>query len=120
MEIIAGSIDRQDRDRMRPDVEIQRATNLLGGKRLRQIDVGYLAQGVDAGIGPAGPLDEDLHPGHPFQRRLQHFLDRQAIGLALPADQAGAVIFEGEFVARQESSRIGYEAIRPCAANSAL
>ena len=59
-----------------------------------------LAGGMNPGIGPPGALDEDRDPGQARAGSLEHLLHRQPIGLALPATQTGAVIFERKLVAR--------------------
>ncbi len=53
-----------------------------------------LSGGVDAGIGASGPAQADRPGVELGQPALDHFLHGKAIGLTLPADVIGAVIFD--------------------------
>ena len=65
----------------------------------RQIEMRDLRQRVDPGIGAAGAVDGDALAAEALDGGFQDFLHRKPVPLALPADQAGAVIFERQLVA---------------------
>ena len=70
------------------------------------VDVGDLAEGVDAGVGAAGA--GDVHRlGAKFEDGVfERTLDRGAVVLTLPAGEGTAVIFERELPARHQTSRV--------------
>ena len=64
----------------------------------------HLSQGMDAGIGAARCLGDDGLAGEALDGLLQRLLHRQPVGLALPAAERGAVVFDEEAVAGQGRS----------------
>src|SRR5208282_5731449 len=84
---------------MRLHMLVEGAADGLGLGFLRQIEVCYLRQRVDPGIGAAGAVDGDALAAEALNSGFQDFLHRKPVSLALPADQAGAVIFERQLVA---------------------
>ena len=79
--------------------------------RLGQVEMGHLAPGVDAGVGPAGhrqgrPLG---HPQRHGEGLLEDSLDRTSTGLRRPAEEVRAVIGEIE-----ADSHDGIEPAAPC------
>ena len=65
----------------------------------RDVEVDDLRQRMDAGIGPAGREGDDLLAAEFLDCFFQALLDRQAVVLALPADERTAVVFQGELEA---------------------
>ena len=63
----------------------------------------WQAQNTDTGIGAAGAADRRVGAGDRGKRIFDRLLHRKAIGLPLPADEAAAVIFNRELVARHQS-----------------
>ncbi len=49
--------------------------------------------GMDAGIGPPGRVQPDRRAENLLQRFFNHFLNRKAIELSLPADISAAIVF---------------------------
>ena len=73
------------------------------GRRDR-VDIGakarHLARGVNAGVRAAGGEHADGVTVHALEPGFQHALDGPAAALNLPALEVGAVVGEGELVAR--------------------
>ena len=65
-----------------------------------KIDMRHLPARVHAGIGAAGALHQGFLAGEGLDRRGEHALHGDAVGLDLPAGKGRAVIFDGELVAR--------------------
>src|SRR6185312_7218977 len=59
------------------------------------------------GIGPPRAMHPELLAAEALGRDLQNLLHRKPVGLALPADKAGAVIFKNELVARHWDQALG-------------
>src|SRR3546814_1405526 len=66
--------------------------------------MGDLAEGVDAVIGASGPLHQHRRAAEAVDRLLEGRLHRRAIGLALPADEAGPVVLHDDPVTRHGST----------------
>ena len=62
----------------------------------RAIQMGALAQGVDARVRPAGPGDPHRPAQQLFQRFFQHLLDRKPVLLPLPAHVVRTVVGDGQ------------------------
>ena len=62
----------------------------------RDVEMDDLRQRMDAGIGPAGGEGDDLLAAEFLDCFFQALLDRQAVVLALPADERPAVILQRE------------------------
>src|ERR1051325_9728612 len=75
-------------------MEIDRIAQRIGLGLPRQVDMGDLAQGMDAGIGAAGGGEAWPLRRKGEDRLLDRLLARRALGLALPADIAGAVVLD--------------------------
>ena len=71
---------------------VEGRSQTLQGDRTGGVDQAHLPPGVDAGIGPAGPLDMGRAPQHLGRRPAEHPLDRPKPRLNLPAVVVGAVI----------------------------
>src|SRR6516162_3889728 len=99
IEIVAHPLDRDDRNGRRLYVMIERALDLIGRRRARQIEMRRLAERVDAGIGAPGAVNAHHRAAELLDRALENLLHGKAIRLALPADEPGPVIFEGQLVA---------------------
>ncbi len=76
IEILAGALGGQNRDRMRPQVRIQRVAHGVGVPVLGEIDMGDLAARVHAGIGAAGALHQCFLARQRLDRRRQRALAR--------------------------------------------
>src|SRR3546814_11036655 len=59
---------------------------------------------VNPGVGATRALDQHALAAEAPDRLLQGRLHRGAVGLALPADEVGAVILDGDLVARHGST----------------
>ena len=92
----------QHRDRIGPQVIVQRIAHLARLEGLFQIEMRHLAQGMHPGIGAAGAGHRHALAGEFLDRRFQRALHRGAIVLALPADKRPAVIFQGQAIARHQ------------------
>ena len=79
---------------------VERVAHGIGRPVAGEIDMGDLAERMDAGIGAPGALDRDRLAGEGGDRLLDRLLHRAAVLLALPADIGAAVIFDGQLVAR--------------------
>ena len=106
MEILAHYLGRKHRDRVGLHVEIDGVAHHLGRgrRRARQIDVRDLAERMHAGIGAPGHVARHPLAAETEDRGLEHLLQREAVQLALPADEAAAVVLERELVARHAST----------------
>lgn len=61
------------------------------------VEVGDLAEGVDAGVGASGAVETDRFFGDFPKGFFDEFLDGNAVGLNLPTGEGSAVIGDGEF-----------------------
>ena len=103
MEIRRGILRFQHRHRMRPQMGVQRVPHLVGADRLDEIEVRNLPQSH------ARPHPCGLHrvtctgaPSSASRGFLDNLLNRGRIILALPARKGAAVIFQRQFVSRQD------------------
>ena len=71
----------------------------LGGHRPGQIEMRGLRQRMHTRIGAPRPVDRGSFPAETGDRGFEGPLDREPVPLPLPADQPGAVIFDGQLVA---------------------
>src|SRR5580698_750222 len=84
--------------------ELQIFRGNVGG----EFEAGYLAEGVDAGIGAAGALGQWGFAGDAAEGGLQFSLDGGLTGLDLPAAEVGAVVGEGQLPGmKPEGMRLG-------------
>src|ERR1700761_9248510 len=74
---------------------------------LLDVAMGDLRQRMHAGVGTARAMDANLLAADRLHGCLQRTLHRGAIVLDLPAAERRAVIFDDEFVAGHQVSRIG-------------
>ena len=72
-------------------------------------EVGDHGAGMDAGVGTAGTMQDDLFANDLAEGFFDNLLDRAAFSLALPADIGGAVVFNGQ----ADSSHSGGRIINP-------
>jgi hypothetical protein len=76
-------------------VVVQGIADRLGAVAVRQVDMRDLTLGVDSRIGPAGDdAGDGLAAVQVGGGLFEHRLDGQAVDLALPADEWGAVVFK--------------------------
>ena len=85
---------------------VERGLYLVRRHRALEIEMGDLAQGMDTRIGTTGALDRDAFAAHGEDRLFEKGLDRGAVGLALPADEWAAIVFDDELVARHRISPV--------------
>ena len=86
---------------------------------LCQIDMGNLAQRMNAGIGAAGAMHGCGRAVDLRHRGLKHALHRMARRLELPADEGFAVIFDDELVARHQPTTVPAGMAKPRSSVSA-
>ena len=84
---------------MRAQTGVERVAQDIGAPDLCKIRVGDLALRVNAGVGAPRAADRDGLAAERMKRGLDCFLHGEAIGLALPADERRAVIFDDELIA---------------------
>ena len=87
----------EDVDRGGEEV-VETMEDLLQRETVRGVQVGDLGKGMDAGVGPAGPLDLHLPPEELPGGIDQGPLDAPGVFLHLPAAVAGPVILQRELV----------------------
>src|SRR5215472_15505802 len=83
---------------------VDRAAQYFRRYRSRQIEMRGLAERMHTGVGAPGTVQRDLLTAEPGDRRFERLLHRQAIRLALPADETGAVILDRQLVAGHGST----------------
>ncbi len=88
------------RHRRGPQMRVQRRTEPVRRPVPRQIRMGHLPQRMHPGIGPPGPGHHGCRRIEARQRRLQRLLHARQAGLALPAPERPAVVFDAEGIAR--------------------
>src|SRR3984957_8075331 len=93
------ALGAQHRHRTRLHMLVEGAADGFGVRFPRQVEMRDLRQRVDPGIGAAGAVDGDALAAEALGGGFQDFLHGKPVLLALPADQAGAVIFERQLVA---------------------
>lgn len=69
-------------------------------------EMGDHGAGMHAGIGAPGAVQHDLFANDLAEGFFDKLLDRAALGLALPADIGGAVVFDGEADRSHSGGRI--------------
>src|ERR1700742_732013 len=74
---------------------------------LRNVAMGDLRQRVHAGVSATRTMNANLLATDRLHGCLQRALHRGAVVLDLPAAERRAVIFDDEFIARHQLSRIG-------------
>src|ERR1700722_7380663 len=92
---------------MRPQMRIQAVAKSSWHEMPGDIAMRDLRQRMPAGVGGAGPMAATLLAANRLDRDFQRALHRSAIVLELPAAERRAVIFDGQFVAGHQRSRIG-------------
>ena len=100
VEILGHALRRDHRDRMRPQVRVDRVAHRVGGVFLRKVEMRNLAERVDAGVGAAGALHGGFLAAERLDRLGQRALHRRRVVLPLPAGERRAVVFDGDLVAR--------------------
>ena len=100
VEIVRGALDLENRDRTGNEMRVQPFAEPKRIPVALKVDVRDLAHRMYARIGAAGPVHAGALAAKGEKRVFQHFLDRDAVRLPLPADKRAAVVFESELVAR--------------------
>ena len=78
------------------------------------IGVGDLGEGVDAGVGAAGAVDDDASGGDFLESGFEMILDCGATGLALPATEGATVVGDDDFEAESGGHpRMAWESSQP-------
>src|SRR5205085_3164275 len=78
------------------EVRVERAQPRAGRERLRDVDVGDLPERVNAGVGPASPVDARVRSLNERNGRLDPALNGWHPRLRLPAVVLGAVVLDGQ------------------------
>ncbi len=99
VEILIDPSRRRHGDRMRAQMRVEGAGEPERGPVAREVDMRDLAGRVDAGVGAPGAGDEGGRRVDAGGGGLERALDARAVGLALPAAERTAVIFEAKGVA---------------------
>ena len=84
---------------MRPQMVVDGAADHFGIGLAREIDMRDLRQRMHPGIGASGAEYGRPVAGKPLKGGLERLLHREAVGLALPANEARPVIFDCQLVA---------------------
>src|ERR1700744_2139442 len=84
-----------------------------------QVEMRPVAQSMPPGIGPARAGDRHALVGHFLNGIFQRPLRRGAIILALPADKRGAVIFDGQAIARHQEKQMPGGKAKPLSSSPA-
>ncbi len=79
-------------------MKVQRVAHRIGGLFADQIEMANLGQGVNTGIRPSRAQDPRGFPTERCDRFLQRLLHAKAIILALPANEARAIVFDCQFI----------------------
>ena len=91
---------------------------LVRGDAAGGIEVGALAEGVDARVRAAGAKEHRPCPHQPGHGLLHHLLHGEGVLLPLPAGVGRAVVFEGEQYAHQNTPRALNSTITATSASS--
>ena len=100
VEIVRGALDLENRDRTGNEMRVQPFAEPKRIPVALKVDVRDLAHRMYARIGAAGAVHAGALAAKGEKRVFQHFLDRDAVRLPLPADKRAAVVFESELIAR--------------------
>ena len=76
VEIIGDALRREHRDRMRPQMRVERVAHGVGVPILGEIDMGDLAERVHAGIGAPGAVHTTRSPANAATAVGEHALHR--------------------------------------------
>src|SRR3546814_6737760 len=87
-------------------MEVHRLHHGVGGGVLLEIEVRHLGERVNPGVGATRALDQHALAAEAPDRLLQGRLHRGAVGLALPADEVGAVILDGDLRSEEHTSEL--------------
>ena len=104
LESVGHDFRAQHGDRIGAQMRVHRVAHLVGTERLCQVEMRDLPLRMDAGIGAARAMHAHIHAAQPARGTLQRALHRRIMVLNLPAAKRRAVIFDGELVARHQSS----------------
>src|SRR5207249_11280153 len=99
VERLGDDLGRDHRDRRRLEMEVDGVADPVGCRLAGEVEMDALAERMDPGVGPAGGLRVYGLAAEGEDRLLQRLLHRRAVLLALPADEAAAVIFQGQLEA---------------------
>jgi hypothetical protein len=78
-----------------------------GGDGSSEREGGHLGEGVDAGVGAAGALGEDVLSGDVADRVGERALDGRQLGLNLPAVVGASIVAESYLPVRHEDALDG-------------
>src|SRR6185312_14936136 len=91
----------------RPQMMVERAADRVFGLLARQVEMRDLRERVHPGIGATGAVHNHALAAEFCDRVFERGLHRYPCGLALPADEAGAVVLDRQLVAGHGSTRPG-------------
>ena len=100
-------------------MEVQGVAHLARLETFDQVEMRHLPQGMDTGIGAARARDGDAFARQLFDGGFQRRLHRGPLGLTLPAHKGAAVIFEGEAIARHQTSCVPRGTAKPLSRSAA-
>jgi len=103
IETVGHALAGQHGNQLRAKMRVRGLAYLGRVVILGQVDMTALATRMHPRVGPPRTVDTHRLATKFFQRVFQCLLNGRAVGLALPADVAGAVILDGQLVARHES-----------------
>src|SRR4029077_9225090 len=99
VESLRHGLRREHSNGMWPQVCVDGIAHRVRVPGLREIDMSHLAERMDAGIGPPGPLDGCRLATKGGYCRGQQSLNSQTGILHLPADERRSVILNDELIA---------------------
>lgn len=106
VEIGGREFDGEDADARRKST-VEGAVEVGGGDGNREREGGYLGEGVDAGVGAAGALGEDVFSGDVADYVGERALDGGQVGLNLPAVVGASIVAESYLPVRHEDALDG-------------
>src|SRR5690348_7203827 len=107
LECIRHDVGRQHANRMRPQMGVKAVAKPARHEMLCDVAMRDLSQRMNTGIGAPGAMDADLLTADRLDRLLKGALNRGAVFLNLPAAERTAIIFDDQFIARHQLSRVG-------------
>ncbi len=113
MESLVRPIRREHGDRHGAQMVVESVAHRVGRRLPVEVEMGDLAERVDAGVGAPGAEHRRRLAREVPDRLLDRLLDRGAVLLALPADEGAAVVFEDEPVARHGPPHAGSGSVAP-------
>ena len=102
VEIVGHAFGRENGNRVRTQMRVERVANGIDIPLFRQIDMSDLSARVHTCVSAPGALHKDFVARQCLDRQGQHALHGELLGLNLPAGKRRAVIFDDELVPGHE------------------